>query len=412
MHYRRVREVSEPVADALEGEVDTQRETLLLIASENHVSRAVMEAQGSVLTNRNALGTPDSRLYPGSENLDALEALAIEHATELWGADHANVQPHSGSLANVAAYAALLEPGDRILSLHPADGGHVTHGHPAHLSGELYEVDHYRVDPETGRLDYHGLDERARAFEPDLIVSGFSAYPREIEWERIQAAADAVGAFHLADIAHLAGPIAAGRFPSPVGIADVATGSTYKTIRAGRGGFVLCDDAHAAAIDEAVFPGTQGGAAMPTIAGKAVGFAEALEPAFEAHVERMLANAEALADALAAQGLHVVSGGTDTHIAVVDLRHSHEDLTGARAEALLEAAGLITTKTTVPGETRPSAQASGLRLGTPALTSRGFDESAMESVGRIVARVLDERAVTDDVTEAVARLCAAHPLYE
>ena len=412
MHYRRVREVSEPVADALEGEVDTQRETLLLIASENHVSRAVMEAQGSVLTNRNALGTPDSRLYPGSENLDALEALAIEHATELWGADHANVQPHSGSLANVAAYAALLEPGDRILSLHPADGGHVTHGHPAHLSGELYEVDHYRVDPETGRLDYDGLDERARAFEPDLIVSGFSAYPREIEWERIQAAADAVGAFHLADIAHLAGPIAAGRFPSPVGIADVATGSTYKTIRAGRGGFVLCDDAHAAAIDEAVFPGTQGGAAMPTIAGKAVGFAEALEPAFEAHVERMLANAEALADALAAQGLHVVSGGTDTHIAVVDLRHSHEDLTGARAEALLEAAGLITTKTTVPGETRPSAQASGLRLGTPALTSRGFDESAMESVGRIVARVLDERAVTDDVTEAVARLCAAHPLYE
>ena len=412
MHYRRVREVSEPIADALEGEVDTQRETLLLIASENHVSRAVMEAQGSVLTNRNALGTPDSRLYPGSENLDALEALAIEYATELWGADHANVQPHSGSLANVAAYAALLEPGDRILSLHPADGGHVTHGHPAHLSGELYEVDHYRVDPETGRLDYDGLEERARAFEPDLIVSGFSAYPREIEWERIQAAADAVGAFHLADIAHLAGPIAAGRFPSPVGIADVATGSTYKTIRAGRGGFVLCDDAHAAAIDEAVFPGTQGGAAMPTIAGKAVGFAEALEPAFEAHVERMLANAEALADALAAQGLHVVSGGTDTHIAVVDLRHSHEDLTGARAEALLEAAGLITTKTTVPGETRPSSAASGLRLGTPALTSRGFGESAMESVGRIVARVLDERTVTDDVTEAVARLCAAHPLYE
>lgn len=410
MDHDTVRAASDDLADTLDAEVATQRDGLLMIASENHVSRAVMAAQGTALTNRNALGYPDDRLYPASGNIDQVEQIAIDHARELWDADHANVQPHSGSLANLAVYLAVLDPGNTILALHPRDGGHITHGHAAHVSGDLYETAFYRADPDTGRVDYDGLHERAAAVEPDLVVSGYSAYPREVDFERVQAAADAVDAYHLADIAHLSGLIAADQLASPVGVADFATGSTYKTIRAGRGGFVLCDAEHADAIDDAVFPGLQGGAAMPMIAGKAAGFAEAQTPAFGEYAAALVANARALADRLQERGVHVVTGGTDTHIVLVDLRDSHPDLTGATAETALEAAGIYVTKATIPGETRPD-ETSGLRLGTPPLTSRGFDEADMETVGDLIGRILDGDD-PDAVREDVEALAATRPLYD
>ncbi|GAA0234495.1 serine hydroxymethyltransferase [Haladaptatus pallidirubidus] len=405
-----IRAVSEDLADALDAEETTQRNGLLMIASENHVSPAVMAAQGSVLTNRNALGYPDDRLYPASQDIDTVEQLAIDYAKELWGADHVNVQPHSGSLANLAVYLAVLEPNDRILALDPIDGGHITHGDTRHISGKQHETEFYHANPETGRVDYDDLQTRAEEFDPDLIISGYSAYPREVNWERVQAAADAVDAYHLADIAHLSGLIAADQLASPVGIADFATGSTYKTIRAGRGGVILCDEMYADAIDAAVFPGSQGGAAMPMIAGKAAGFAEALTPEFDSYAEQLVTNARTLAQTLAERGIHVVSGGTDTHIVLIDLRQSHPDLTGSEAEAKLEAAGIYVTKATVPGETRPN-EASGIRIGTPALTSRGFEEEEMKKVAELINHVLNDDDLENVQTE-IAVLCEENPLDE
>lgn len=410
-----IREVSSRVAEAIEAEADLQRNQLLMIASENFASEATMAAQGSVLTNRNALGYPDDRLYPGAENIDAVEEVAVEAAEELWGADHVNVQPHSGSLANLAVYLAVLDPGDRILSLDPRDGGHVTHGADAHVSGDLYEVAHYRVDPETGRVDYEDVRERAVEFDPDLVVSGFSAYPRSVDWERVQAAADATDAYHLADIAHLSGLVAAGELASPVGVADFATASTYKTIRAGRGGMVLCDAEHADAVDAANFPGLQGGASMPNIAGKAVGFREALTPEFDAYAAQLVANARRLASRLESHGLDVVSGGTDTHIVLVDLRSSHPELTGGEAEAALERAGVVVTAASVPGDERYPEESSGVRLGTPPLTSRGFEEREMEAVGDFVAAALDAAGDEDElagIRADVEALCADPALRE
>jgi glycine hydroxymethyltransferase len=414
MSYSYVRDISQDIADALVTERQDQQEKLLMIASENYASKAVMEAQGSVLTNRNALGYPDSRLYPGSENIDRVEQLAIDYAKELWDAEHVNVQPHSGSLANLSVYLSMLEPSDRILSLDPIDGGHVTHGHDMHISGELYEVDHYRVDPETGRIDYNDLADRAEAFEPDLIIAGYSAYPREIDWKRIKSIADAVGAYLLADIAHTSGLIAAGNLTSPIGIAQFATSSTYKTIRAGRGGFIMCDEEYADSVDAATFPGSQGGASMPNIAGKAVGFAEALQPGFEKYASQTIRNAKALASVLADRGINVVSGGTDTHIVLVDLRDSHPDVTGKQAEAALEEVGIIATKATVPGETRP-IESSGIRLGTPPLTTRGFDTDAMERVGDCIVRAIDDLGRDrkyEDLRRDIGALCAEYPLYD
>ena len=276
--YDEVRAADPAVADALNDEVERQRDTLAMIASENHVSEAVLEAQGSALTNKYAEGYPGERYYAGCEHADTVEELAIERAKELWGAEHVNVQPHSGTQANMGVYTAILDPGDKILSLDLPHGGHLSHGHPANFAGQTYEVEQYEVDPETGYLDYEGLREQAEAFKPDVIVSGFSAYPREVEFERVQAAADAVGAYHLADIAHITGLVAAGVHESPVGVADFVTGSTHKTIRAGRGGIIMCDEKHADDIDNAVFPGAQGGPLMHNVAGKAVGFEEALTP--------------------------------------------------------------------------------------------------------------------------------------
>ncbi|WP_224827350.1 serine hydroxymethyltransferase [Saliphagus infecundisoli] len=415
MNHDRVRAVDPAVADALEGEIDRQESSLQMIASENHVSRAVLDAQSSVLTNKYAEGYPGSRYYGGCEFADEVEELAIERATELFGADHVNVQPHSGTQANQAVYFAMLEPGDKVLSLDLTHGGHLSHGHPANFTGQLYEVEQYEVDPETGYLDYDGLADHAAEFEPDIVVSGYSAYPREVEWERIQETAEDADALHLADIAHITGLVAAGVHPSPVGVADFVTGSTHKTIRSGRGGIVMCDDEYADDIDSAVFPGGQGGPLMHNVAGKAVGFGEALESEFEEYAERTVENAEALADGLAKRGFEVVSGGTDNHLVLVDLRPSNPDTTGGDAEEALEAADVVLNGNTVPGETRSAFDPSGIRAGTPALTTRGFDTEDMETVADLIARVIDapdDGDVREAVREEVAELCAENPLYE
>ncbi|GAB3693170.1 serine hydroxymethyltransferase [Halorubrum pallidum] len=415
MDTAHVRDVDPAVADALAGERDRQEQTLAMIASENHVSEAVLEAQGSVLTNKYAEGYPGSRYYAGCEYADEVEELAIERATELWGADHVNVQPHSGTQANQAVYYAVLEPGDKILSLDLTHGGHLSHGHPANFTGQIYDVEQYEVDPDTGYIDYDGLRAAAESFDPDIIVSGYSAYPRTVEWDRIQAAADAVDAYHLADIAHITGLVAAGVHPSPVGIADFVTGSTHKTIRAGRGGIVMCDEAFADDIDKAVFPGGQGGPLMHNIAGKAVGFKEALEPEFEAYTEQVVANANTLAETLQDHGLSLVSGGTDNHLVLADLRDSHPDLPGGDAEDALAAANIVLNGNTVPGETRSPFNPSGIRAGTAGLTTRGFDEEATAEVGDLIYRVVDNVESDDviyEVGERVAELCEEYPLYE
>ena len=414
MNYDAVRSVDPEVADALEAEVERQGDTLAMIASENHVSEAVLEAQSSVLTNKYAEGYPGSRYYGGCENADTVEQAAIDRAKELWGAEYVNVQPHSGSQANMAVYTAVLEPGDKILSLDLTHGGHLSHGHPKNFAGQVYEVAQYEVDPETGRIDFDEVRAQAEDFEPDMIVSGFSAYPREVQWEEFQAIADDVDAYHMADIAHITGLVAAGVHDSPVGVADFVTGSTHKTIRAGRGGIVMADEEHGDAIDSAIIPGTQGGPLMHNIAGKAVGFQEALQPQFEEYAEQTLKNAQALADHLQEHGFSLVSGGTDNHLVLVDLRDSHPDVTGKQAEEALEDVGIVLNANTVPGETRSPFVASGIRAGTPALTTRGFDEEACETVGHCIAEVIDnpdDEDVKAEVAEIVAGLCEEYPLY-
>ncbi|MDG5759546.1 serine hydroxymethyltransferase [Natronococcus sp. A-GB1] len=415
MDHEHVRDVDPAVADALEGEVDRQRESLQMIASENHVSRAVIDAQGSALTNKYAEGYPGERYYGGCEYADEVEELAIDRATELFGPEHVNVQPHSGTQANQAVYFAMLEPGDKILSLDLNHGGHLSHGHPANFVGQLYDVEQYEVDPETGYLDYEGLAEQAAEFEPDIIVSGYSAYPREVEWERIQEAADDVGAYHLADIAHITGLVAADVHGSPVGTADFVTGSTHKTIRAGRGGIVMCDEEYADDIDAAVFPGGQGGPLMHNVAGKAVGFKEALESEFEEYASQTVANAKALGEGLSEHGFSLVSGGTDNHLVLVDLRESHPDTSGGDAEEALEDAGIVLNGNTVPGETRSPFDPSGIRAGTAGLTTRGFDEDDCREVADLIARVVDapdDEDVIAEVREDVETLCTENPLYE
>ncbi|ELZ78670.1 serine hydroxymethyltransferase [Haloferax larsenii JCM 13917] len=415
MDYSHVRDVDPAVADALEGEVERQRDTLAMIASENHVSKAVLEAQGSALTNKYAEGYPGKRYYAGCEYADEVENLAIERATELWGAEHVNVQPHSGTQANMGVYLAMLEPGDKILSLDLTHGGHLSHGHPANFTGKLYDVEQYEVDAETGYIDYDQLAEKAEEFEPDIIVSGYSAYPRAVEWETIQDVADSVDALHLADIAHITGLVAAGVHPSPVGIADFVTGSTHKTIRAGRGGIIMCKEEYASDIDSAVFPGGQGGPLMHNIAGKAVGFEEALQPEFEEYAQQVVDNAKVLAETFQDHGLTVVSGGTDTHLVLVDLRDSHPDLTGGDAEDALESTGIVLNANTVPGETRSAFNPSGIRAGTPGLTTRGFGEEETREVGELIVKVVnnhDDEDVLAEVSERVQELCDDHPLYE
>jgi glycine hydroxymethyltransferase len=415
MSYDTVREVDPAVAEALTAERERQNDTLAMIASENHVSEAVMEAQSSELTNKYAEGYPGERYYAGCEHADTVEELAIERAKELWGADHVNVQPHSGTQANMGVYLAVLDPGDKILSMELEHGGHLSHGHPANFTGQTYEVEQYQVDAETGYIDYDGLEETAHEFDPDIIVSGYSAYPRDIEFEEIQRVADDVDAYHLADIAHTTGLVAAGVHSSPVGVADFVTGSTHKTIRSGRGGIIMTTDEHADDIDPAVFPGGQGGPLMHNVAGKAVGFKEALEPEFDEYAQQVVDNAKALGDQLQERGFSLVSGGTDNHLVLVDLRDSHPDTTGKEAEEALEEVGIVLNANTVPGETRSAFNPSGIRAGTPGLTTRGFDEEACREVADLIYRVVDNHDDSDvkaEVSERIDELTDEFALYE
>ena len=408
-----LRDTDHEIFDTLAAELERQADGLELIASENFVSPAVLEATGSVLTNKYAEGYPGKRYYGGCEVVDVAERLAIARALELFGAEHANVQPHSGSQANMASYLALMEPGDTLLGMDLSAGGHLTHGSKVNFSGRLFRVASYGVDEETGLIDYPALESAAEAARPRVIVAGGSAYSRTIDFARFRAVADSVDARLVVDMAHFAGLVAGHAFPSPVPHADVVTSTTHKTLRGPRGGLILCRAEHAKPIDKWIFPGIQGGPLMHVIAAKAVAFGEALRPEFRDYAARVVANARALAAALVGRGYHVVTGGTDSHLFLVDLRKNGE-LTGKDAEAALGKARMTVNKNTVPGETRSPFVTSGIRVGTPALTTRGMGEEEMRRIGEWMADALD--AAGDDarlaaVGEQVRELCAAFPLY-
>ena len=405
--------VDPQVCKAVEEELNRQRTKLELIASENIVSRAVMEAQGSVLTNKYAEGYPGKRYYGGCEYVDVAEQLAIDRAKELFGANWANVQPHSGAQANMAVFFALLKPGDTILGMNLTDGGHLTHGSPVNISGMYYKVIPYGVDKETERIDYDALDMLAKEHQPKMIIAGASAYARIIDFERIGAIAKTVGAIFMVDMAHIAGLVAAGQHPSPVPYADVVTSTTHKTLRGPRGGLILGrDEELGKKINKAVFPGIQGGPLMHVIAAKAVALGEALAPSFKEYGAQVVKNAAALADELMQHGYRIVSGGTDTHVMLVDL--TNKDITGKEAQMLLDEVNITANRNTIPFEPRSPFVTSGIRLGSPALTTRGFVEEDMHEVARIIADVLD--APTDTTRQEAARsrvavLCDKYPLY-
>jgi glycine hydroxymethyltransferase len=408
-----LRAVDPEILDAIRKEGARQNDTLELIASENFTSPAVMEAMGTVMTNKYAEGYPGRRYYGGCEWVDVAERLAIERCRALFGADHANVQPHSGAQANMAAYMALMSAGDTLLGMNLSHGGHLTHGSPVNFSGQLYRPVAYGVDAATGRLDYDQVRDLARKHRPRVIVAGASAYPRIIDFQAFGEIAREVDAALVVDMAHIAGLIAGGAHPNPVPHADIVTSTTHKTLRGPRGGFAVCRAEHAKALDKAVFPGMQGGPLMHVIAAKAVAFLEASTPAFADYAHRVVANARALAGALMERGHRLVSDGTDTHLVLLDL--SGRDLTGKDAEAALEDARITVNKNTVPGEQRSPFVTSGIRIGTAALTSRGLDEEDMRSVGGWIADVLDapeDDAVRNRVREGVRELTARHPLYE
>ncbi len=402
------------VEDLIALELERQISGLQLIASENFTSPAVMRAVGSVLTNKYAEGYPGKRYYGGNAVVDSIEALAIERARSLFGADHVNVQPHSGANANMCAYQALLQPGDTVLGLSLDHGGHLTHGSPVNASGKLYRFVPYKVTPGDERIDMDQVRDLALQHRPRMIVAGTTSYPRRLDAEPFRAIADEVGAYFLFDAAHIAGLIAGGVHPDPVPYADVVTFTTHKTLRGPRGGCILSTAEHATAIDKAVFPGWQGGPLEHVIAGKAVAFREAADPSFGEYAAQIVANASALAAALAAEGFRLVSGGTDNHLMVVDLRPFDGELTGKEAQAALDRAGITLNKNTIPDDPRSPFVTSGVRIGTPSVTTQGMREPEMAQVGALIARALRDRAVAgalDDVRVDVAKLCAQFPAY-
>ena len=406
-----IRATDPQVAEAMELELKRQRDHLELIASENFVSEAVMAAMGSHLTNKYAEGYPGKRYYGGCECVDIVENLARERACRLFGAEHANVQPHSGAQANLAVYFALLNYGDTVLGMNLSHGGHLTHGSPVNMSGKYYNFVAYGVDPETEMIDYDEVRRLALAHKPKMIVAGASAYPRAIDFAKLREIADETGALFMVDMAHIAGLVAAGLHMNPVPYADVVTTTTHKTLRGPRGGMILCKEALAKQIDKAIFPGTQGGPLMHTIAAKAVCLQEALQPEFKAYQQQVVKNAGALAKGLMARGVKLVSGGTDNHLMLVDL--GAEGRTGKEVEALLDAATITANKNTVPGETRSPFVTSGIRLGTPAVTSRGLKEADMELVAGYIARIISEgEAAVQEVKEGVLTLTEKYPLYQ
>lgn len=401
---------------AIAGELSRQQHHIELIASENFTYPAAMEAQGSVLTNKYAEGYPAKRWYGGCEYVDQVETLAIERAKQLFGAEHANVQPHSGAQANTAVYAAVLQPGDKLLGMNLSHGGHLTHGNPANFSGKLYNFCQYGVREDNGLIDYDELAAVAQREKPKMITVGASAYSRTIDFARMGEIARSVGAYLFADIAHIAGLVASGVHPSPVPHADFVTTTTHKTLRGPRGGLILCKAAHAKAIDSAVFPGTQGGPLMHVIAAKAVCFGEALKPEFKTYSQQVVKNAAALAEAMVARGYKIVSGGTDNHLMLVDLRAKLPNLTGKVAQETLDRANITCNKNTVPFETRSPFQASGIRLGSPAMTTRGFKEAEFQQVAALIDQVLvaigteQETAALAEVKAKVVALTGNFPL--
>ena len=410
---RPLAEVDPQIYQAIQQEKNRQQTHIELIASENFTLPAIIESTGSVLTNKYAEGYPAKRYYGGCEHVDVAESLAIERAKRLFGAEHANVQPHSGSQANTAVYFAMLKPGDKILTMSLQDGGHLTHGHPKNCSGMLFEVINYGVDPQSGLIDYDSIEELAAREKPKLITVGASAYSRTIDFERMGKIARANGALLLADIAHIAGLVAAGLHPSPVPHADFVTTTTHKTLRGPRGGLILCREEYAKAIDSAVFPGNQGGPLMHVIAAKATCFQEADKPEFVEYQKVVQNNANALAVALSGHGFHVVSGGTDNHLLLLDLRPSHPEMTGKEAQLALEGANITLNRNTVPGETRSPFQTSGLRIGTPAVSTRGMQETEMSIIADIIYSILQapgDSSVLETEKKKALALCNSFPL--
>ena len=401
------------IAQLIGKEKQRQQSHIELIASENFTYPAIMESQGSILTNKYAEGYPNKRYYGGCEFVDSIETIAIERAKALFGADHANVQPHAGSQANAAVYLSVLKPGDKILTMNLSDGGHLTHGHPMNFSGIYHEVVHYGVSSDKGLIDYDAIEASAKKEQPKMITVGASAYSRVIDFERMGAIAKSVGAYLLADIAHIAGLVASGVHPSPVPHADFVTTTTHKTLRGPRGGLILCKEEHAKKIDTAVFPGTQGGPLMHVIAAKATCFKEAQSDEFKAYQKQVAKNANALANALIEKGHAVVSGGTDNHLFMIDLRVKYPELTGKVAQIALDKANITANKNTVPGETRSPFQTSGIRIGTPAVTSRGMVEEDMIKIAEAINLVLDNIEDEEKIAEAKAiaiALCEKYPL--
>jgi glycine hydroxymethyltransferase len=401
------------IAGLIAEETRRQSEGLELIASENFVSPAVLEAMGSSLTNKYAEGLPGKRYYGGCEVVDKVEQLAIDRAKQLFGADHANVQPHSGATANAAVFLAFLKPGDTVMGLDLSQGGHLTHGSPVNFSGLSYRAVHYGVD-DHGIIDYAAMRELARRERPKLIIAGYSAYSRVLDYGQFAAAAKEVGAIFMVDMAHFAGLAATGVYPSPVPHADVVTTTTHKTLRGPRGGLILCKAEHAKTIDKAMFPGTQGGPLEHVIAAKAVAFKEALDPTFAIYCRQVVANAQVLAKSLIAKGVHIVSGGTDNHLMLADLRTRGNGLTGKLAEQSLDRAGITVNKNTVPRETQSPFVTSGIRIGTPAVTTRGMKEPEMERIAALIDRVLgapEDEKVTAEVKAKVRALADEFPLY-
>ena len=408
--YDNIRQQDPAVYDAMMRELQRQRDHIELIASENFVSPAVMEAMGSHLTNKYAEGYPGARYYGGCQYVDEVENLARDRAVQLFGAEHANVQPHSGSQANVAVYLALLKPGDTILGMDLSHGGHLTHGSKASISGKYFNACFYGVDPETETIDYDKVRQRAEECRPKLIIAGASAYPRFIDFKRMREIADSVGAYLMVDMAHIAGLVAAGEHPSPVPYAHVVTTTTHKTLRGPRGALILCKEELKKKIDSAVFPGTQGGPLMHIIAAKAVCFGEALKPEFKAYQHQTVLNAAALAKALSEQGLRLVSGGTDNHLMLVDVMSKGR--TGMEVQELLDMANITANKNTIPFDTQSVKLTSGMRFGTPAVTTRGMKEPEMAQIAQMIARLIDEgESAVAQVKEQTIELCRTFPLY-
>lgn len=406
-----IRKQDPQVADAIEMEVERQRSKIELIASENFVSNAVIEAMGTPLTNKYAEGYPGKRYYGGCECVDIVENLAIERAKKIFGAEHANVQPHSGAQANMAVFFATLKPGDTVLGMNLSHGGHLSHGSPVNMSGTYFNIVQYGVDKDTQVIDYDEVERIAEECKPKLIVAGASAYSRTIDFERFANIAEKVGAYLMVDIAHIAGLVAAGLHPSPVPYADFVTTTTHKTLRGPRGGLILCKEKYAKMINKAVFPGIQGGPLMHIIAAKAVCFGEALTDEFKSYQTQIVKNAKALCDALIKRGFKIVSGGTDNHLMLIDL--TNMNITGKEAEKLLDDVGVTVNKNTIPFETTSPFITSGIRIGTPAVTSRGFKEEDMDKIAEIIFLTLsDYEKEQDNVRAMVKELCGKYPLYE